>query len=216
MRFWRSHARAYTVGVIGHVKPALAALPAIAHELIKLLSDDHDDVRLAAVEALGELGPSAAFAAPELVNFLLSAQRSGVHTLVGMSLFRLGLSAFRIGPSLAPPVATLIQHLKGDDSIMRVAAALFFEDLGPSAIGRARAPKLRVRGRMGPEVVQRFCAWSVRGTYPARDHSTFRDDTPLESLKAAEALIMLVRLRHRPRCPRSSNSSAMRHRLCVW
>ena len=123
--------------------------------LSKLLSDALWQVRQAAAEALGQLGPSAAPAVEQLGEALRDAD-ADVRQAAARSLGQLG-------PSAAPAVEQLGKALSDTRVKVRQAAAEALGQLGPSAapaveqLGEAlivRQAAARSLGQLGPSVEQ--------------------------------------------------------------
>ncbi len=114
--------------------PPTPVVPRDIPSLIKLLHNPDDRIRLAAIDALGELGPAAAPAVPDLAGILSEdsdLRMSAIDTLSN------------IGPAAAPAVPALIKVLDDKSSGYRGQAAQALGNIGPEA--KAAIPKLEER-----------------------------------------------------------------------
>ncbi len=116
----------YAVHALGRLgRPAVEPLRELLH---------NPDLRGSALEALGQIGPSAATAVPEMLVVLQSKTRSGGAFYEG-SWHLLG-SLGRIGPGAQPAVPFLGELLGHTDACVRVyaAKALWYVSRDPRAI----------------------------------------------------------------------------------
>ncbi len=118
--------RVFAALALGKIDSAAASVPA----MMQLLKVDDLDVRCAAAEGLGAIGPGAATAAPALMELLEDKERR-VCVTAATALGKIGQA------TVAVPV--LIQALQDEDVRIRSDAAWGLGEIGPAAASAAPA-----------------------------------------------------------------------------
>ncbi len=138
---WEKRSRAAeALGMIGPEKGVVSAL-------IQALGDEHYQVRLAVISALGELGPEVTGVVPALAQALtdeeMQVRNSAIAVLTEM------------GPQAVETVPNIINALDDEDITIRVYAAWALNRIGPGAAEMGAVPAL---------IKALDDNWKVRGT----------------------------------------------------
>lgn len=141
-------------------------------DLVQSLRDGANplSLRIAAMAAVGAIGPKSASALPVLTETLTHDPDPNIRAAVASAL---GL----IGPAASPAASALVEALKAPESPIREAAALALGKVAPDAktavpalAGALRDPETRVRlaaaaalGQLGPAAREALPALTVSG-----------------------------------------------------
>jgi HEAT repeat protein len=137
-------AAAYALGLAG------AESKRVVPALIPVIRDEYPNVQLAAIDALGSIGPVARPAVLALVQ--LPDEDSSVHSSVRAALNRIGGD-----PGLVPGLVALLDH---PNDRVRESAAYMLGMIGPEA--RSAIVPLAEAARQGSDVTRGQAAMALR------------------------------------------------------